>query len=458
MKVSRCRSANSCSSASRAIEPSGFRISQITPAGWRPASRARSTAASVCPTRCSTPPGRARSGGMCPGRRRSPGLVAEWMATWIVVARSLAEMPVVVPKRRSASIVTVNAVACSSVLLSTCWGSSSWLHRSGVSARQRRPRPCVVMKLMRSGVTSWAAQTRSPSFSRSSSSATTTSLPLRTSSMACSMVPKGIVIRGQGAGGSAARACTTAPCPLLPAHFSLLHECPDVLPDHISLHIHPVAGPERAERGVRQGERHQRYLNDTIPRTPVHREAHAVHRDRPEGNRRPAHLVRDPDVHQVLIGAGPDPLDLAHAVDMPLGEESAGPVAGAERALEIDPIAGPEPAQAGPLERGGYGVHAEPPPALRRHREAGTAHRDAFAQRDPAPRRADRELAPAAVFGDGDGAHLADGRHDAGEHGSRSRTSSVSSPRARRSTTLHRSASASPAWSQPDTAGGGAVE
>ena len=37
-------------------------ISQITPEGLSPASRARSTAASVCPDRTSTPPWRARSG------------------------------------------------------------------------------------------------------------------------------------------------------------------------------------------------------------------------------------------------------------------------------------------------------------------------------------------------------------------------------------------------------------
>ena len=82
----------------------------MTPAGTSPASRARSTLASVWPTRCSTPPGRARSGKMWPGRRRSDGTVAGLMATWMVVARSLAEMPVVTPKRRSASMLTVKAV------------------------------------------------------------------------------------------------------------------------------------------------------------------------------------------------------------------------------------------------------------------------------------------------------------------------------------------------------------
>ena len=52
----------------RAIVPSSFMISQITPAGVRPASRARSTAASVWPVRSSMPPSRATSGKTWPGR------------------------------------------------------------------------------------------------------------------------------------------------------------------------------------------------------------------------------------------------------------------------------------------------------------------------------------------------------------------------------------------------------
>jgi hypothetical protein len=42
-----CRFANLVSSGTRAMVPSSFMISQITPAGYNPAMRARSTAASV---------------------------------------------------------------------------------------------------------------------------------------------------------------------------------------------------------------------------------------------------------------------------------------------------------------------------------------------------------------------------------------------------------------------------
>ena len=88
--------------------PSSFMISQMTPDGFRPASRARSTAASVWPARSSTPPGRAMSGNTWPGCTRSEGPLSGSMATWIVCARSAAEMPVVTPSR--ASTDTVNAV------------------------------------------------------------------------------------------------------------------------------------------------------------------------------------------------------------------------------------------------------------------------------------------------------------------------------------------------------------
>src|SRR3954468_3177904 len=53
---------------------------------------------------------------------------------------------------------------------------------------QMRPLPCVAMKLMTSGVALRAAVTKSPSFSRSSSSTTIITLPALISAMASSMV------------------------------------------------------------------------------------------------------------------------------------------------------------------------------------------------------------------------------------------------------------------------------
>ena len=79
--------------------------SHSTPAGLSPASTARSTAASVCPGRRSTPPSLARSGTTCPGRARSAEVVDSSASSRMVCARSVAEMPVLMPSR--ASTVTV---------------------------------------------------------------------------------------------------------------------------------------------------------------------------------------------------------------------------------------------------------------------------------------------------------------------------------------------------------------
>ena len=113
------------------------------------------------------------------------------MATWIVCARSAAEMPVVTPSR--ASIETVNAVPNCASFWSVIWRSPSSSQRSGVRQRQISPRPWVAMKLTASGVTNCAAMVRSPSFSRSSSSTTTTKRPARISSIASSIVANGLV-------------------------------------------------------------------------------------------------------------------------------------------------------------------------------------------------------------------------------------------------------------------------
>src|SRR5262245_52596520 len=180
---------NAVRSGTRAIVPSSFMISQRTAEGLRPAMRARSTDASVWPARLSTPPACARSGNMWPGRLRSAGFVAGSMAVRTVAARSAAEIPVVVRPR--ASIETVKAVPKLEVFSSTIGGRASSAHRSSVRARQTRPRPSRAMKLIACGETFSAARTRSPSFSRSSSSTTTTNLPARRSATARSMVEKG---------------------------------------------------------------------------------------------------------------------------------------------------------------------------------------------------------------------------------------------------------------------------
>jgi hypothetical protein len=104
------------------MAPSSFMISQMTPAGARPAMCARSTEASVCPERTSTPPSRARRGKMCPGRAKSAGRHCGSTAARTVRARSAAEMPVVTPTR--ASMDSQNAVPKLEVLCAVMSGSA----------------------------------------------------------------------------------------------------------------------------------------------------------------------------------------------------------------------------------------------------------------------------------------------------------------------------------------------
>ena len=107
------------------------------------------------------------------------------MAVAMVRARSWAEMPVAMPSR--ASMETVKAVRLRASFWRAMYSSRSWLARWAVSDRQTRPRPCLAMKLMASGVAICAETTRSPSFSRSSASTRMIMRPLRRSSMISSI-------------------------------------------------------------------------------------------------------------------------------------------------------------------------------------------------------------------------------------------------------------------------------
>lgn len=92
------RSANARHASLRIIVPcsSSFTSSQSTPACGRPVSTHRSTPDSVCPRRVRTPPGRARSGTMCPGREKDEGEeILEDASARAVSALSCADIPVV---------------------------------------------------------------------------------------------------------------------------------------------------------------------------------------------------------------------------------------------------------------------------------------------------------------------------------------------------------------------------
>src|SRR6185503_18196294 len=185
---------------------------------------------------------------MWPGWTRSRGAELGSIATWIVRARSAAEMPVVTPSR--ASIETVNAVSNGDSFLAAMRSRPSSSHRWGVNARQMSPRPSLAMKLIASGVANWAASVRSPSFSRSSSSQTTTMRPARISSSASSTVANGLAMQ-------------------------LLY----VLGEHINLQIDRPPGRGGSERRALKGLGDQGH-GEAVVVDGGHGQRHAVHRDR----------------------------------------------------------------------------------------------------------------------------------------------------------------------------------
>ena len=99
----------------------------------------------------------------------------------MVSARSCAEMPVAMPS--AASMEAVKLVPWRERFSLTIGRRPRRAACASVTGMQIRPRPCMARKLTFSGVTKSAAKTRSPSFSRSSSSTSTTMLPARISAM-----------------------------------------------------------------------------------------------------------------------------------------------------------------------------------------------------------------------------------------------------------------------------------
>src|ERR1700759_5070746 len=118
------------------------------------------------------------------------------------------------------------------------------------------------MKLIASGVANCAATTRSPSFSRSGSSTTTTRRPSRISSIASSMVANDVVtaMRGRLARGAQQKSL-------------------DVLREHIDLEVDEPSAREIAERGRRERVRDEGDRKAVLVEL-GDREAHTVDGDR----------------------------------------------------------------------------------------------------------------------------------------------------------------------------------
>src|SRR5258706_11938225 len=337
-----CRFANRDSCGTRAIVPSSFITSQMTPAGCRPAMRAISTDASVWPVRTRTPPSRARSGETCPGRTESDGLVAGWTAAGTVAARSAAEMPVVTSCL--ASIGTQNAVLNGVVFDTTARGISSSSSRAPVIERQIWPRPWRAMKLIVSGVTFSAAIVRSPSFSRSASSTMMIILPSRTESTASSMRANGECLAG--AISRAGLPFTFCPLPFILSvcHFpgararerqsGELRGADDVLAHHIAFEVDPMPQLRAAEVRVLHRERHELDV-ESIDAEAGDCQADAVDGDRPFVHEEWRKVRRKADRHPVELGGRAQLLDVADRIDVPLHEVAPDAAVVAHRALEV---------------------------------------------------------------------------------------------------------------------------
>ena len=105
----------------------------------------------------------------------SLGLAILATAACTVRALSAAEMPVVTPS--AASMETVKLVPMRAPFFCTIFVRFNCRQRASVSVKQISPRPYLAIKLMCSAVTKSAASTKSPSFSRFSSSTNTTMRP-----------------------------------------------------------------------------------------------------------------------------------------------------------------------------------------------------------------------------------------------------------------------------------------
>ena len=170
------------------MRPSSSTSSLSTPAGWRPARRARSTAASVWPGRSSTPSGagaqredvaRAVEHGGRAGRVGERSQRGRTVGGGDAGGGALGEVDR--DGEGGAELVGVGSRAAPSAAV------PGGRMRSPGSAAQMTPEVWRTKNAMASGVAASAAMMRSPSFSRCSSSATTTMPPAAMAAMAASM-------------------------------------------------------------------------------------------------------------------------------------------------------------------------------------------------------------------------------------------------------------------------------
>src|SRR3990172_5135016 len=214
------------------------------------------------------------------------------------------------------------------------------------------PRACVAMKLIASGVANWAAIVRSPSFSRSGSSTTTTNLPFLVSSSASS-----IVANGETSWTEWARA-GIAPMVRMSGLETAQEQLLDVLREHVNLEVHGFAGSEAAER--RRGERvRDEGDRERGLREPSDRQAHALDCDRALLDAVAQDLGRRLDLEPHAVAFGRKRADRADPVHVPLDEVATERLYGSERGLHVHLVAERELPERGAAKRLRHGVERE---------------------------------------------------------------------------------------------------
>src|SRR5256886_1140555 len=265
------------------------------------------------------------------------------------------------------------------------------------------PRPCLAMKLIASGVANCAATTRSPSFSRSGASTTTTKRPCRMSSSASSTVANGVTSR---------RTLIEAIVARSPGEQAL-----DVLRQDVDLEVDGGAGAEVGERGRGERVRDERDLEAFVAER-CDRQRDALDGDRALLDAVAEELGRRLHEQADAVAFGVRALHAPDAVDVALDVVAAERLAGPERRLDVHLGAGIERGEGAPPDRLGHGVEGDAPVGHVGRGQAAAVDRDGVADARSGGRLGRLDLEPdslgpavpahdAAALSDDPGEHAA---------------------------------------------------
>src|SRR2546425_5381 len=214
--------------------------------------------------------------------------------------------------------------------------------------------------------------------------------------------------------------------------------------------MHPITAAELSQRRVRACERHERHLHDPVIRQRVHGQAYAVHRDGPMKDRRFFDFGGHANIHEHRVLDFCDPFDGTHAIDVALHEMPTEAVACPERPFQVDAPALFPLADQRSAERRLHGVHRKGAFENLFDGEAGAIDRDTLALLHALIGRLHTQFHAVVHV---HRVNPAKRIYDSGKHSRRSKTSNVSEPKGRRSTTTQRGASASGNAGMPWKAG-----